>query len=745
MRFLLVIVFIFLALVSLSYCTVISEHSVLTQIETSIASPEAMKTGPLTPAGEKPSSSTEETDTDTSLGRRLFRFGARNDDVSAFDIAGDADEIGFNCPFGIEAIDLNTIAIVDPTTDRLLIYSLPDDKITATLPLKLSENYDVIAAVADGDTLLFGERSLAGRGELLRRLSLNGEASDTSDRTVYADELSEAIKAKLASRGFFVSSQTQPSADISTVRSTPTTGTVSSVTDAGDVTRVDYEIKDGRFLTLKRQFASGEIREETVHARRAISVVRPNDVDRDGNIYLSITEELLRSDAYRSDQTIIMLPADPEKSMKLYYVPRSRVCTPRQNTAVLPDGHVVSIFVRRNDVSLVRLKPKSEWQWRLRTARDTTGVFLVERFRNRVKPVDKLAARYPDYAPPSPRAAEVDSDTAPDAETDGDTPSARQEETPAEKEPATNSEATTEDGTDGSSEQAANSASETMTTQAPQSGTNDEERMDNQVTETDRAAQRTMAYANALEKAFTRVSSNETIDRRSIVRNACLYLNIKYTMGPSNYEPETAFHYGAQSTVTSACASRGNHNLAFWSRPKRLSGREGEEITSVPYVWAGSDWPWQFVQKISAGRPAGDVCTKIIIYDAKSSVNSIYAAGVDCSGFVSRAWGRNARYTTSNLADASEEIALEDLKPGDILNKAGNHVVMFLSWRNSGELEVIEATTNSACGGVCARTRRIEEFQGYRAYRARHVDQSQELSAAEVEEICQSATAMVSE
>ncbi|MEL6370489.1 MAG: hypothetical protein AAFR03_07200 [Pseudomonadota bacterium] len=831
MRFILIALVFVGTILWLCYNSVVTEHDVLTQIETSVAAPEAAGRDA---EGAAPRSGTGSGTEDSSQGEDadeggFFDFGKPKLEVPAFDIAGDADEIGFNCPFGIEALDPERVAIIDPGADRLLLYSVTEDTITGIEPLHRSEGFDTVAAVAHEGDLFIGERSLSGRDTALRQLTFGNEAGVVNASVSNTDELPAAVIQQLEGRGFTLSSSTLSSPTLSSAasdqqrsdngeeasisRTQIETGSVSATTSNGETTSIDYEIENERFLKLVRRLPSGETTDVVVHARRPISVVRLAQIDDNGDIYLSMTEELRKLKVYRSDETIIKLPADAQEDVTLYYVPRSRVCTPRQNTTILPNGDVVSIFVRLNDVSLVKLRPKGQWQWRVRTARDTSGEVLAEQFREELKPVDETSAKYPDFKatlPPLPGvSADEEGAAAPDETDDSDPtsddtetsteslgaatdepvePEAEQEEALGETRDEAGEDAspnTSEDPLEGTSEDTSEEPADTLNPSVASSDPEDQgpegealvatapitttdseddqaavaseestpadeasdiDNLDGDVPDTnqpvdedplpDVPADPAVVYAEALQDAFVRVSGDETINRRSVVRNACMYLNLKYTMAPENYEPETAFHYGQQSTVTSVCSDRGNHNLAFWSRPGRLSGRVGEEITSTPYVWAGSDWPWQFVEKIAAGRPAGDVCTKLIIYDAKSSVNSIYAAGVDCSGFVSRAWGGGARYTTRSIPDATTEIEIEDLQPGDVLNKAGSHVVMFLFWRGPGEMEVIEATTNSACGGVCARTRRIEEFQGYTAYRPRHIEEGSDLSAAEVEQIC---------
>jgi ribosomal protein L35AE/L33A len=53
----------------------------------------------------------------------------------------------------------------------------------------------------------------------------------------------------------------------------------------------------------------------------------------------------------------------------------------------------------------------------------------------------------------------------------------------------------------------------------------------------------------------------------------------------------------------------------------------------------------------------------------------------DCSGLVGMAWHLNADPSTRTLHQYSNEINKQDLRPGDILNTAGKHVVLFKSWK----------------------------------------------------------------
>lgn len=60
----------------------------------------------------------------------------------------------------------------------------------------------------------------------------------------------------------------------------------------------------------------------------------------------------------------------------------------------------------------------------------------------------------------------------------------------------------------------------------------------------------------------------------------------------------------------------------------------------------------------------------------------------DCSGYVSMAWHLSWSASTWTLPDYSHEISRDDLKPGDILNSAEHHVVLFHRWiDNKGNFE----------------------------------------------------------
>jgi hypothetical protein len=112
----------------------------------------------------------------------------------------------------------------------------------------------------------------------------------------------------------------------------------------------------------------------------------------------------------------------------------------------------------------------------------------------------------------------------------------------------------------------------------------------------------------------------------------------------------------------------------------------GQTVTGIPYDWGGMDGPEAFDAKLAAGQAAGS--------HSRHGVSSC-TAGVDCSGFISLVWGSTRKFGTSNI----DEIALHprydwftQMQPGDALNKAGSHIVLFVGYRPDGNPIAYEAS-----------------------------------------------------
>src|SRR5262249_32884313 len=105
--------------------------------------------------------------------------------------------------------------------------------------------------------------------------------------------------------------------------------------------------------------------------------------------------------------------------------------------------------------------------------------------------------------------------------------------------------------------------------------------------------------------------------------------------------------------------------------PGYLSGKLNQEGRRVPCCWGGDGSANQIRGRSANGTLAGNVCTH---NNPRTDV-----AGVDCSAFVSAAWGLANHFTTAAIPAVTTELSNAwDLQPGDALNKPGSHVMLFL-------------------------------------------------------------------
>ena len=106
----------------------------------------------------------------------------------------------------------------------------------------------------------------------------------------------------------------------------------------------------------------------------------------------------------------------------------------------------------------------------------------------------------------------------------------------------------------------------------------------------------------------------------------------------------------------------------------------GELNTGIPYKWGGFDSPSSFDDAIAKGLAAGDVSTPEK-RRADNAAVSTQAAGVDCSGFVSRCLNLPTVHDTTHLPAICTPVAdPRDLRPGDILNFPHRHVILCAGW-----------------------------------------------------------------
>ena len=134
----------------------------------------------------------------------------------------------------------------------------------------------------------------------------------------------------------------------------------------------------------------------------------------------------------------------------------------------------------------------------------------------------------------------------------------------------------------------------------------------------------------------------------------------------------------------------------------------GQRVTGIPYRWGGIDGTEEFDRKLADGLAAG----------AHSRFGVLKcAAGIDCSGFVSLCWGLGSSghaYSTSSLREIAGKPkynVFTDMKPGDVLNKPGSHVVLFTGYNPDGTIDVCEASSSQA--RVVCRKSTWSRFKGF--------------------------------
>jgi hypothetical protein len=135
--------------------------------------------------------------------------------------------------------------------------------------------------------------------------------------------------------------------------------------------------------------------------------------------------------------------------------------------------------------------------------------------------------------------------------------------------------------------------------------------------------------------------------------------------------------YLSSTNTDGTCSGRGK---------PRYIGAAGT-YRSVAYDWGGFDSLANYNAYMSPGTyKAGDINT--------AGVESC-SRGLDCSGFVSRAWQRTTKYGTSTLYQISWQLGgTSQLLRGDVMNKAGSHVVLFESFISGGIWTLESTTTN---------------------------------------------------
>lgn len=144
------------------------------------------------------------------------------------------------------------------------------------------------------------------------------------------------------------------------------------------------------------------------------------------------------------------------------------------------------------------------------------------------------------------------------------------------------------------------------------------------------------------------------------------------------------------------------------TQPKQFANVSTTQATGIPYNWGGQDSldsnsinaPWSnFIDAINKGAYAGNVNT---------TAGQQYVpgtAGIDCSGFVQASFNiHDSKISTSTMFDKYfTKINLSDIKHMDILDRPGDHVVIFDKWGSLNGVQgafTYESTYEDTFGGI---------------------------------------------
>ena len=143
---------------------------------------------------------------------------------------------------------------------------------------------------------------------------------------------------------------------------------------------------------------------------------------------------------------------------------------------------------------------------------------------------------------------------------------------------------------------------------------------------------------------------------------------------------------------------------------------DGRVNVGIPYKWGGFNSILGFDQRIEAGYYAGHL-------HEPGALGSNHAAGVDCSGFVSRCWNLPTKQSTRSIGALSYELdSYADLLPGDILNAESVHVMLFKEFVDPEKTKLIVYESASPC--VQETVCEVADLQrtGYGALRYKPLD-----------------------
>jgi hypothetical protein len=176
------------------------------------------------------------------------------------------------------------------------------------------------------------------------------------------------------------------------------------------------------------------------------------------------------------------------------------------------------------------------------------------------------------------------------------------------------------------------------------------------------------------------ITAVRPLTREQVIATAFAFEGIQWQLNSAAYG-------GDPDTICTGFAGRVR-------RPGYLHGMVGKQVRGIPYCWGCYGSLDQIRSKIDHGVLAGNICTH--------NAPRPDVAGVDCSAFVSAAWGLASHFTTDAIPAIAQPVSNPwDLRPGDALNKPGSHVMLFLRFTPDRMAEVMESSPGACNGRVC--------------------------------------------
>ena len=174
------------------------------------------------------------------------------------------------------------------------------------------------------------------------------------------------------------------------------------------------------------------------------------------------------------------------------------------------------------------------------------------------------------------------------------------------------------------------------------------------------------------------IAAIQPLSRQRVIETAFGFEGIRWRLTPASYGPDP---------------DRSCSGFNRIRRPGYMIGKINQEVRGVPYCWGCHGSLAQFANRVEHGALAGNVCTR---NDPRPDV-----VGVDCSSFVSAAWGLSTHFTTLAIPSIATQVGPGELRPGDAFNKAGSHVMLFLGFTADRKVQVMEASPGACNGRVC--------------------------------------------